>query len=61
MVFADSLFNQQIEVPHVSLREEMELHMISDIRKQILEIQIWWNNKMTPSINLPVANLRVHC
>jgi len=55
-----SLFNQEIEVPHVPLREDVELHMIPDIRKQILEIRIWWNNKMVHSINLPLANLRVH-
>jgi hypothetical protein len=55
-----SLFNQEIEVPHIPLREDVELHTIPDIRKQILEIRIWWNNKMIHSINLPLANLRVH-
>jgi len=55
-----SLFNQEIEVPHVPLREDVELHMIPDIRKQILEIRIWWNNKLVHSISLPLTNLRVH-
>jgi hypothetical protein len=55
-----SLFNQEIEVSYGSLREDVELHMIPDIRKQILETRIRWNNKMIHSINLLPANLRVH-
>ncbi len=55
-----SLFNQEIEVPHVPLREDVELHMIPNLVKQILEVRIWWNSEMVHSINLPLANLRVH-
>ncbi len=55
-----SLFNQEIEVPHVPLREDVELHMVPNIERQILEIRIWWNRKMVHSINLPLADSRVH-
>jgi hypothetical protein len=55
-----SLFNQEIEVPHVPLREDVELHMVPNLERQILEVRIWWNHKMVHSINLPLANLRVH-
>jgi len=55
-----SLFNQEIEVPHVPLREDVELHMIPNIGKQILEVRIWWNKKFVHSINMPLANIRVH-
>jgi hypothetical protein len=55
-----SLFNQEIEVPHVPLREDVELHMIPNLGRQILEVRIWWNHKMVHSINLPLADLRVH-
>jgi hypothetical protein len=55
-----SLFNQEIDVPHVPLHEDVELHMIPNLDKQILEVRIWWNHKMVHSINLPLADLRVH-
>lgn len=55
-----SLFNQEIDVPHVPLHEDVELHMIPNLEKQILEVRIWWNHKMVHSINLPLSNLRVH-
>jgi hypothetical protein len=55
-----SLFNQEIEIPHVPLREDVELHMVPNLERQILEVRIWWNHKMVHSINLPLADLRVH-
>jgi hypothetical protein len=55
-----SLFNQEIEIPHVPLREDVELHMIPNLERQILEVRIWWNHKLVHSINLPLADLRVH-
>ena len=55
-----SIFNQEIEVPHVPLREDVELHMIPNLGKQILEVRIWWKSKLVHSVNLPLANLRVH-
>lgn len=55
-----SLFNQEIEVPHVPLREDVELHLIPNLAKQVLEVRIWWNSKLVHSLNLPLANLRVH-
>lgn len=55
-----SLFNQEIEVPHVPLREDVELHMIPDIGKQVLEVRVWWTGKLVHSVKLPLTNLRVH-
>jgi hypothetical protein len=55
-----SLFNQEIEVPHVPLREDVELHIFPNFGKQILEVRIWWSNKLVHFVNLPLANLRVH-
>lgn len=55
-----SLFNQEIEVPHVPLREDVELHMIPDLVKQVLEVRVWWNGKLVHSVKLSLANLRVH-
>lgn len=55
-----SLFNQEFEVPNVPLRDDVELHMIPNLVKQILEVRIWWNGKFVHLIQLPLANIRVH-
>ncbi len=55
-----SLFNHTIEVPHVELREEVEIHLVPNPTKQVMEIRIWWKNKMMHSVALPLAGFRVH-
>jgi hypothetical protein len=56
-----SLFNQEIEVPNVSLREEVEVHLIPDRERNVLEIRIWWENRMVHSIAYPLNSFsRVH-
>ena len=55
-----SLFNHIIEVPNVPLREHVDIHMIPDLVKQIIEIRIWWNDKMVRSVTYPLQGFRVH-
>jgi len=55
-----SLFNHNIEVPHVPVREEVELHLIPDIARQALEVRIWFENKMVHSLSFPMADPTVH-
>ena len=55
-----SHFNQEIEVPQVPLREDVELHLIPDPARQLLDIRIWWNQKTVHSLALPSANSKVH-
>jgi hypothetical protein len=56
-----SLFNHEIVVPNVPLREEVEVHLIPDIERDALEIQIWWENRMVQSVTYPVEEFpRVH-
>lgn len=55
-----SLFNHSIEVPNVKLREEVDIHMVPDTSKQIMEIRIWWHKKMVHSVALPLERFRVH-
>ena len=56
-----SLFNLEIEVPNVPLREEVELHLWPDTTKNILEIRIWWQNQMVHSVAYPLNVFpRVH-
>ncbi len=63
-----SLFNHEIEVPNVPLREEVEVHLIPNTAKQVMDIRIWWSQKMAHGcgalhhshVSLPLAGFRVH-
>jgi hypothetical protein len=56
-----SLFNHEIAAPHVSLREEVEVHLLPDLERGIVEIRIWWNNQIVQSITYPLKESpRVH-
>jgi hypothetical protein len=56
-----SLFNREIEIPNVPLREEVEVHLVPDIERGALEVRIWWNNRMVHSVAYPLKDFpRVH-
>ena len=49
-----SLFNHEIRVPHVPLREWVEVHLIPDIQRDALEVRIWWGAQMVQSVIYPL-------
>ena len=49
-----SLFNHEIRVPKVPLREEVEVHLIPGTSREGLEVRIWWDNRMVQSATYPV-------
>ncbi len=55
-----SLFNHIIQVPNVELHEEVEIHLVPDAVKQVIETRIWWNDKMVHSVALPLDGFSVH-
>jgi hypothetical protein len=56
-----SLFNHEILVPHVPLREEVEVHLVPDIQRDALELRIWWASQMVQSVTYPLKEFpRVH-
>jgi hypothetical protein len=55
-----TIFNHQIDLPPVPAHEEVELHLIPDPAKQVLEVRIWWNQRMVHSTHLPLADSKVH-
>jgi hypothetical protein len=55
-----SLFNHQIQVPKVPLREHVDVHMVPDQNKQVMELRIWWNAEMVHSVSLPLQGFKVH-
>ena len=55
-----SLFNHEIEVPNVPLRDDVDVHLVPDETRQLMHIRIWWNDKMIHSTALPLQGFRVH-
>jgi len=56
-----SLFNHEIPVPHVPLREDVEVLLIPDIQRDAFEVRIWWDNRMVQSLTYPLKEFpRVH-
>ena len=55
-----SLFNHTIEVPKTELYQEVEIHLVPDTAKQVMETRIWCNDKLVHSVALPLEGFRVH-
>jgi len=53
-----SLFNHDIPVPNVPLREEVEVHLVPDVARGALEVRIWWENRMVHSVTYPLKEFR---
>jgi len=51
-----SLFNHEIVVPNVPLREEVEMHLVPDIDRHAIELRIWWNNHMVHTVTYPLKD-----
>jgi len=49
-----SLDRHVIQVPQVDIREDVDLHLIPDLARNILEVRIWFQDKMVYSVNLPL-------
>ena len=52
-----SLFNHDIEVPNVPLREEVDVHIIPNTDTDTMEIRIWWAGKVAHSAVYPLRAL----
>jgi len=55
-----SFTSQEIEVPHVPLRETVDLHIIPEFETRSLEVRIWWQKHMVRAIHLPLPDTPVH-
>jgi hypothetical protein len=56
-----SLFNHEIPVPYVPLRDDVEVHLIPDIQRDAFEVRIWWDSRMVQSLTYPLKEFpRVH-
>ena len=55
-----SLFKNIIEVPNVPLLKYVDIHLVPDEGKNIMDIRIWWNREMVHSVSLPLQGFSVH-
>jgi hypothetical protein len=55
-----SLFKHDIEVPNVQLYEEVDVHLIPDTLRQVMDIRIWWNDQMVHSVAYPLQEFHIH-
>ncbi len=55
-----SLHGHDIQVPHTPLREYVDVHMVPDLEKSMMDIRIWWSGSMVRSLTLPLDGFRVH-
>lgn len=54
------LFSHEIEVRGVPLYENVDLHLVPDPVKPVVEVRIWYAEKMVQSLSLPINDLPVH-
>ena len=55
-----SLYGHNIQVPQTPLREYVDVHMVPDLEKSMMDIRIWWGGSMVQSLTLPLEGFRVH-
>ena len=53
-----SIDRHTIEVPKVDVWEEVDLRLVPDFSTNVLEIRIWFQDKMVPAVNLPLNEFR---
>ena len=52
-----SLFNHEIRIANVPLRQEVDVHLVP---RNIMQIRIWFQNALAHSVDLPLEGFRVH-
>ena len=55
-----SLFNHEIRIANVPLRQEVDVHLVPDPTRNIMQIRIWFQDALAHSVDLPLEGFRVH-
>lgn len=55
-----SLYGHEIDAAKAPVLDDVELHLIPDEARQILDIRIWSDNRLIQSTTLPLAVTWVH-
>jgi hypothetical protein len=54
------LFNYEIRVANVPLRQEVDVHLAPDREKNSMQVRVWWQGPLAHSVDLPLDGFRVH-
>jgi hypothetical protein len=52
-----SFSGHDIQIPGIEPREEVELHLVPDEEKNLVEIRFWANKKLVHCINFPISDI----
>lgn len=55
-----SLFNHEIRVANVPLRQPVEVHLVPDFSREIMNVRIWHRGALAHTVDLPLDEFRVH-
>lgn len=53
-----SLDRHSIEIPKVDVREDVDLHLVPDLTKNLMEVRVWFKDQMIHSVSLPLDEFR---
>ncbi len=55
-----SLFNHEIRIANVPLRQEVDVHLVPDPTRNLMQIRIWFQDALAHSVDLPLEGFGVH-
>jgi transposase len=55
-----TVHGHEIEVPRVELREQVDVHLVPETLKNIMEVRIWWEDRMVHAVAFPLSEFTVH-
>jgi hypothetical protein len=55
-----SLFNHEIRVANVPLRQQVDVHLVPDPTRDIMQVRIWFQDALAHSVDLPLDGFGVH-
>jgi hypothetical protein len=55
-----SLFNHEIRIANVPLRQEVDVHLVPDLERSLMQVRVWWKSALAHSVDLPLEGFRVH-
>lgn len=51
-----SLYNKEIFVPKVPLRDYVDVFIVPDKKRGIVELRFWWNNQLVHTLTFPIKD-----
>ncbi|MGA9534042.1 MAG: hypothetical protein WBR18_15075 [Anaerolineales bacterium] len=55
-----SLFNHQIRVANVPLRQQVDVHLVPDFEGDVMRVRIWHRGELAHTVELPLQHFAVH-